>query len=130
MPESMLTTKNETSQIWPTSATSASAKTIATIASRTGTSDATTAPKTSSNTISAAGRPKKSSPSFKSLFESVMRSLSAVNSPVIETSNGPRSACCTTSITSLIPSSASRPIPIVSTVESLSGETRPSSFES
>ena len=42
----MLTTKNETSQTWPTIATSASAKTIETIASRIGTSEATTAPKT------------------------------------------------------------------------------------
>ena len=86
MPESMLTTKNETSQTWPTSATSASAKTIETIASRIGTNDATTAPKTSSSTTSAAGRPKKSSPSFRSLLESVRKSSSAVNSPVIDTS--------------------------------------------
>ena len=89
MPESMLTTKNETSQTWPTSATSASAKTIETIASRIGTNDATTAPKTSSSTTSAAGRPKKSSPSFRSLLERLRKSSSAVNSPVIETSYRP-----------------------------------------
>ena len=41
-------------------------KTIETIARRIGTSEATTAPKTSSSTINAAGRPK-SSPSFKIL---------------------------------------------------------------
>ena len=92
----MLTTKNETSQAWPTIATSASAKTIETMASRIGSSDATTAPKTTSSTISAAGSPKKSSPSFRSLFERSRKSLSAVNSPVIETSYGPRSACWTT----------------------------------
>ena len=85
----MLTTKKETSQTWPTIATSASATTIATIASRIGTSPATTAPKTSSSTTSAAGSPKKSSPSFRSLFESVRKSSSAVNSPVIVTSSGP-----------------------------------------
>ena len=126
----MLTTKKETSQTWPTIATSASAKTIATIASRTGISPATTAPKTSSSTISAAGSPKKSSPSFRSLFESVRKSSSAVNSPVIVTSSGPLSACSTTSITSLIPSSASRPIPIVIAAASLSGESRPGSWSS
>ena len=129
MPESMLTTKNETSQIWPTTATSASAKTIETIASKTGTSDATTAPKTINSTTSAAGRPKYSSPSFRSLFERERKSSSAVNSPVIVTSYGRRSASLTTSITSLIPSSASLPIPIVIAVESRSGETRPSSCE-
>ena len=62
---------------------------IATIASRTGISPATTAPKTSNSTISAAGSPKKSSPSFRSLFESVRKSSSAVNSPVIVASSGP-----------------------------------------
>src|ERR687898_233499 len=50
----MLTTKMETSHICPTTATSASAKTIATIASRIGTSPATTAPKTSRSTTKAA----------------------------------------------------------------------------
>ena len=122
--------KNETSHTCPITATSARANVIATIASRIGTSEATTAPNTSSRTTSAAGRPKKSSPSFRSLFESSRKSLSAVNSPVIVTSNGPASARSTTTSTSLIPSSASFPIPTVSAVESRSGESRPSSRES
>ena len=126
----MLTTKNETSHTCPTIATSASATTMATIASRIGTNDATTAPKTKSSTTSAAGSPKKSSPSFRSLFESVRKSSSAVNSPVIVTSSGPPSACRTTSITSVIPSSASGPIPIVIAAASRSGESRLGSWSS
>jgi hypothetical protein len=120
----MLTTKNETSHTWPTTATSASATRIATIASRMGITDETTAPKTKSSTTSAAGSPKKSSPSFRSLLESERKSSSAVNSPVTVTSSGPRSARWTTAITSLIPSSAFRPMPIVITAASRSGESR------
>ncbi len=120
----MFTTKKEKTQTWPSTATSASASVIATIASRRGTSEATTAPNTSSSTIRAAGRPKKSSPSFRSLFEISRKSLSAVNSPVIATSSGPASASSTTAITSSIRSSPSGPSASVTSVASPSGATR------
>ena len=81
--------------------------TIATIARRSGTSAPTTVPKTSRRMMSAAGRPKKSSPSLRSLFESSRKSRSAVNSPVIPVSKPPPPASRTTSITSSMFSSAS-----------------------
>ena len=52
-----------------------------------GTSAATTAPKTSSSTISAAGRPICSSPFSRSCEASSLKSWSMVNSPVIAASN-------------------------------------------
>ena len=55
----MLTTKNETSNAWPTSAVKATAITIESSPSSTGTSPATTAPNTSTRMISAAGSPMK-----------------------------------------------------------------------
>src|SRR4051794_6235470 len=58
----MLTTKNETSNAWPTRAVRATATTIDSSPSSTGTRPATTAPNTSTRMISAAGSPISSSP--------------------------------------------------------------------
>jgi len=66
----MLTTKIERSNACPTIAVSASATTIETIASSTGTRPATTEPNTSSSTIRAAGRPIWNSPFCRSSSES------------------------------------------------------------
>ena len=66
----MFVTKTESSKTWPTSAVSARATTIETSASTSGMTPATTAPKTSRSTISAAGSPKKSSPFCRSSSES------------------------------------------------------------
>ncbi len=57
MPVSMLIVKTESSNTVPISATSPSAVRIATIARASGTSPATTAPKTSRRTMSATGSP-------------------------------------------------------------------------
>ncbi len=51
----------------------------------TGTNPATRAPKTSTSTIIAAGRPKASSPFWRSLCEMLAKSLLTVWSPVIAT---------------------------------------------
>ena len=74
--------------------------------------------------MSAAGRPKKSSPSFRSLLDSSRKSRSAVNSPVIPVSKPLPPAARTTSITPSMLSSAFGPMPIVSTAECRSSETR------
>ena len=68
-------TKTESSNTWPTIAVSASATTIERSASTSGMTPATTVPKTSSRTISAAGAPKKSSPFCRSSSESVAEVL-------------------------------------------------------
>ena len=81
----MLTTKNETSNAWPTRAVKATAITIDRSPSSTGTRPATTAPKTSKRMISAAGSPINNSPFCKSCSESFSKSASAVKEPVIET---------------------------------------------
>ena len=72
MPVSMFTTKIESSHSWATSAVSPSATRIDTIARTIGRSPATTAPKTSRRTISAAGRPKRNSPSSRSLLRDLV----------------------------------------------------------
>ncbi len=81
----MLTTKNETSNACPTSAVKATATTIESSPSSTGTSPATTAPNTSTRMISATGSPMSSSPFCRSCSESFSKSASAVRAPVIET---------------------------------------------
>ena len=81
----MLTTKNDTSNAWPTSAVSATATTIESRPSTTGIRPATTAPNTSSSTISAAGRPISNSPFCRSSAESFSKSSSEVSEPVIAT---------------------------------------------
>ena len=81
----MFTTKNETSNAWPTIAVKATAITIDSSPSSTGTRPATTAPKTSTRMISAAGSPINSSPFCRSSSESFSKSASAVREPVIET---------------------------------------------
>ena len=81
----MFTTKNETSNACPTSAVRATATTIDSSPSSTGTRPATTAPNTSRSTISAAGSPISSSPFCRSSSESFSKSASAVSEPVIET---------------------------------------------
>ena len=73
------------------------------IAISTGTSPATTAPKTRRSTTSAAGSPNSSSPCSRSLWDSVLKSFATVWSPVIATANpGVRLACCTSGSTRLI----------------------------
>ena len=74
---------------------------IDTIAISSGTSPATTVPKTSRRMISAAGRPNFSSPFWRSLSESLLESWSRVSLPVIPTSkSGSASACTTAAMTS------------------------------
>ena len=80
---SMFWVKTDRSYTCPRRATSASATTIETIASMSGTSPATTAPKTSSRITSATGAPKKSSPFLRSSSDASSSSASDVNSPVI-----------------------------------------------
>ena len=106
----MLVANTDSGNACPTSASSASAIVIATIAISNGTSPATTEPNTISSTISAAGSPNPSSPFFRSSPASVSKSSSSVNSPVIAVSKPSRpSARCTASTTSSMSSSASRP---------------------
>ena len=104
----MFTTKIESSHSWATSAVSPSATMIETIASTIGSAAATTAPKTSRSTRSAAGRPKRSSPFSRSLCETSLKSRLVVNSPVTATANPSRpSASCTVSIRSSTVTSSS-----------------------
>ncbi len=74
MPVSMFTTKIESSNTVVTRATSPSATTIESNASSTGTSPATTEPKTSTRITSAAGRPNWNSPVLRSSSERVLKS--------------------------------------------------------
>ena len=120
----MFTTKTERSNAWPTSAVSPRATTIATSATSTGTSPATTAPNTRSSTTSAAGSPNCSSPFRRSSCESVEKSRSAVNSPVIAVSNPSPAAASTTSITCPMPASPSPVRPTGITVARRLGDTR------
>jgi hypothetical protein len=106
----MFTTKKESSDSSPTSAVRASATTIETSASTTGTRPATTVPKTRTRMISAPGRPKYSSPSSRSRCERSVKSRSMVSSPVTAASNAASaSARRTASITSSIVSSGTPP---------------------
>ena len=73
---------------------------IATIAISSGSTPATSVPKTISRMISDAGRPKKSSPCCRSSCESFEKSSSAVSVPVIVTANALRLSACTWSTTS------------------------------
>ena len=73
---------------------------IATIAISSGSTPATSVPKTISRMISDAGSPKKSSPCCRSSCESFAKSSSAVSVPVIVTANAPRLSACTWSTTS------------------------------
>ena len=86
----MLVAKTDSGNACPTSASSASATVIETIANSNGTSPATTEPKTINSTINATGNPNPSSPLRRSSSASVEKSASSVNSPVIETSNPSR----------------------------------------
>jgi hypothetical protein len=96
----MFTTNNDNPKPWPTSEASASATTIDTTASPSGTSPATSEPNTSSRTTSAAGRPNSSSPSRRSWPDSSSKSRSAVASPTSSMSKPPRpSVAWTTSTT-------------------------------
>ena len=76
---SMLTRKTESSNCCARSALSPSATTIATIAISSGTSPATTAPKTSRRMMSAAGSPNLSSPFSRSSWERRLKSWSSVS---------------------------------------------------
>ena len=123
MPVSMLTTKMERSNAWPTSAVRARATTMATSASMSGTRPATTAPKTTSRMTMAVGMPKKNSPTRRSCSDSAMKSRSAVHSPVISTSKVASSARSTTSMTRSMPSSGSGPMAMGRSTAWPSGET-------
>ena len=100
MPVSMFTRKIESSNCCARSAESPSATTIETIAISSGTSPATTAPKTSRRMMSAAGRPNLSSPFSRSSWESRLKSWSSVSSPVTATAKAPssRPSTCSTSV--------------------------------
>ena len=80
---------------------------IATIAIRSGTSPATTAPKTSNRTMSAAGSPNLSSPFSRSSCERRLKSWSSVSSPVTDTANALSSPSPSTFSTSASVSSSS-----------------------
>ncbi len=99
MPVSMFTTKTESSNCCARRAVSPSATTIETIAISSGISPATTAPKTSSRMISAAGKPNWSSPFSRSSCESALKSWSSVSSPVIETANAVSTPASSTTAT-------------------------------
>jgi hypothetical protein len=127
----MFVANTESGNACPTSATSASATTIETIANSNGISPATTEPKTINSTISAAGNPNPSSPLRRSSSASVERSASSVNSPVIDTPNPSRpSARRTASTTPSMSSSASRPSATSMPVASRSPDTSRRSPES
>ena len=87
------------------SATSPSATMIERIAISTGTTPATTAPKTRTRTISAAGRPNASSPVSRSFCDCWPKSWFAVWSPVMPTWKAPPFAFSTTCSTGAAPES-------------------------
>ena len=106
MPVSMFTTKIERLNACASRATSPSATTIDGSVIISGMSPATTDPKTRSRTISAAGRPIRSSPCWRSLSESALKSRSIVFWPVTEASNpGSASARSTAATTWSMPES-------------------------
>src|SRR5438477_156874 len=90
----MLTTKIESVNPSATRPVRPTATRIETIAIRTGTSPAATAPKTSTSTTSAAGRPTPSSPDFRSCCERSLKSWSIVPEPVIVTRKPSRPSLC------------------------------------
>lgn len=93
--------KKDRSTAWPAIAALPSATMIDAMAIASGTATATTAPKTSSSTISAAGRPNCSSPFSRSCRETVVKSLLSVQVPVIATDTPySASSAWTASITS------------------------------
>ncbi len=81
----MFTTKTESVNASATSAQRPSATMIAISAITSGISPATTAPKTSSRMMNAAGRPNSSSPDLRSCCERSLKSWSSVPSPVMTT---------------------------------------------
>ena len=83
----MFTTKIERLNACASRATSPSATTIDGSVIISGMSPATTDPKTRSRMISAAGKPIRSSPCWRSLSESALKSRSIVFWPVTEASN-------------------------------------------
>ncbi len=100
MPVSMFTMKIESSKLCERIATSPSAARIENIAISSGTTPATTAPKTSSRMIRAAGSPNWSSPSWRSRSESRLKSWSSTRLPATATAkSGSRSVSSTISIT-------------------------------
>ncbi len=94
----MFTTKIDRSNGWASSAVRPSATTIETIAISSGTSPATTAPKTSRRMISAAGSPNCSSPFSRSSCERRLKSWSSVWSPVTETEKASSSSAASTAL--------------------------------
>ena len=104
---SMLTRKTESSNCCARSALSPSATRIETIAISSGTSPATTAPKTRRRMMSAAGSPNLSSPFSRSSWERRLKSWSSVSVPVTETANAPSSSIASTFSTSASVSSSS-----------------------
>ena len=103
---SMFTTKIERLNTCASSATRPSATTIDGSVIISGIRPATTEPKTRSRMINAAGRPIRSSPFWRSLSDSLLKSRSIVFWPVTETSNpGWSFARWTTETTWSMPSS-------------------------
>jgi hypothetical protein len=103
----MFTTNTDNSNSCASRAVSPRATTIATIAISSGMSPATTAPKTRSRMISAAGSPNLSSPFSRSSCERVLKSSSSVFSPVTDTANAPPSSASTLSTSASAASSSS-----------------------
>ena len=91
----------ESSNCCASSVARPSATTIAMIAIKSGMSPATTAPKTRSRMMSAAGSPNLSSPFSRSSCERRLKSWSSVSVPVTDTANGPSSATASTFSTSV-----------------------------
>jgi hypothetical protein len=112
MPLIMLIVNTERSVKMPTTPVSPTATRIAISAVATGMSPATTAPNTSSRTISATGSPNSSSPLRRSSSESALCSVSNVHSPVVRTVNVPSLAERTRSITLSPAASSTRPASI------------------
>ena len=110
MPVSMLMTNTESVNPWATAPVRPRATTIETMARSSGSPAATSAPKTSTRMISAAGRPILSSPDLRSLWESSLRSRATVHSPVIDTLKPfrPSAASTASARSSTPPSDSSR----------------------
>ena len=99
MPVIMLTMKTDRLNSWATTVAMPRPIRMDRIATSSGISPAMTAPKTSSKTTMAMGRPKSSSPCFRSLEDKVLKSWPTVCWPVTATENPPRPLAASTAMT-------------------------------
>ncbi len=119
----MLTMKKDTEVTWPRTEEMATVTMMDKMAMIMGRNAATSAPKTRTSTIIAAGSPNFSSPLVRSDSESSVKSWSRVLVPVMSTSNAASaSAATTSSITATIPVSGSSPSTRVTTAACPSAE--------